>query len=106
MSSARALRSADVVPAKITSAPKCRTPSTFTRAAVSGMTIDRRDAERAGDQRDRLAVIARRVGDHARGPRLRRQLRQHVARAANLERAARLQVLALERERGGSEDGV
>jgi hypothetical protein len=37
--SARVLRSADVVPAMITSAPCSRTRSTFTRGAFSGITI-------------------------------------------------------------------
>ena len=89
----------DVVPAKITSAPKRRTPSTLTRGAVSGMTTTAGMPKRCGDQRDRLAMVAGRIGDDAGGARLWRQLRQHVARAADLERADRLQVFAFERER-------
>lgn len=44
-------------------------------------------------------MIARRVGDDAASALFRRQLRRHVEGAADLERAARLEALALEAER-------
>jgi hypothetical protein len=53
-----------------------------------------------------LAVIARRIGDDAAAALIWRQLHHHVVRAADLERAARLHVFALEVERpaGGGRD--
>ena len=61
---------------------------------------DAADPEVAGRPGHRLAVVAGRVG-HARRPRGRRgQAGQRVHRAADLERAHRLQVLRLEPEPG------
>jgi hypothetical protein len=62
------------------------------------------DAESLRDQRHRLTMIAGGVGDDARGARLGRQLRNHVAGTAHLERTHRLQVFALERQRADLEE--
>ena len=97
--SARARRSADVVPSKITSAPNDLAPSTFTRGAVVGITTTAGAPSCTRGERHRLAVIARRIGDDAALPLVGGQLRDHVVGAANLERAARLHVLALEEQR-------
>ena len=56
----------------------------------------RRDAEQAGRPRDALRVVARRVGDQAAGALVRRERRGRDVRAADLERADRLQRLGLE----------
>ena len=56
----------------------------------------RRGPEQARHQRHRLRVVARGVGDHAARQRLRRQPRDGVVGAAELERPHALQVLALE----------
>ena len=65
-----------------------------------------RSLECFGHERDRLTVIAGRVGDHAGRPRFRWELRNHVARAANLEGAAGLKALALEIQAGLSSTWV
>ena len=62
------------------------------------------NAESLRDQRDRLTMIAGGIGDDAGGARLGRQLRNHVAGTAHLERAHRLQVFALERQRTDLEE--
>ena len=99
MRSASRLRSVDVVPAKITSAPYPRAPSTLTWGPCVGMTTTagapRSSAASAGE---RLAVIARRVGDDAATEDVSVDLPHHVGGAANLERAGDLQVLALQPE--------
>ena len=59
----------------------------------------RRRPERARGERHGLPVIARRKGDDAALPLVGGQLRDHVVGPANLERAARLHVLALEQQR-------
>ena len=97
--SARARRSVDVVPAKITSAPNARAPSILIFGRGRRHDDDRRRAELARGERHRLAVIAGRERDHPAPPLLVGQLRDHVVGAANLERAAGLQVLALQEQR-------
>ena len=57
---------------------------------------DRPDAEPPRGDRHAARVIARREGDHAALPLLRRELQQPVGRAPQLERAAGLQALAFE----------
>src|SRR6185503_15942597 len=59
---------------------------------------DARQTEPLCGQRDRLTVVAGRVGDNACGTRLGRQLRQEVAGAAHLERAHRLEIFTFESE--------
>ena len=55
-------------------------------------------AEQRSGQRDGLRMVARREGDHAAGTLLRRELRDRVVGAADLEGADALLVLALEEE--------
>ena len=62
------------------------------------------NAESLRHQRDRLTMVAGRVRNDARCARLGRQLRNHVAGAAHLECAHRLQVFALERQRTDLEE--
>ena len=56
-----------VAPAKTTSPPWRRTPSTLTGGVVSGMTITARRPNCACREGHRLAVVAARVGDDAAG---------------------------------------
>jgi hypothetical protein len=88
-SSARALRSSDVVPAKTTSARR--------RHHDHGW-----NAQMASGQRDGLAMIAGRVRNHAALQLLIGELRNHVVGAADLEGAHGLEVLALQEQRPGS----
>ena len=79
-------------------APKRRTFSCFTFGAFSGITTHAGMPRRARRIGERGAVIARRMRDDA-APRLGVAQREHgVGRAARLERADLLQVLALEEE--------
>ncbi len=63
-----------------------------------GHDDDRGRSERAGGERHRLAVVARRVRDDAGSTLGGIELRDHVVRAADLERARWLKALALEEE--------
>ena len=81
------------------SAPNERAPSTLMAGAVVGITTTAGAPSCARGERHGLAVIARGIGDDAAAPLVVGQARDHVVGAANLERAARLHVLALEEQR-------
>ena len=63
-----------------------------------------RRAERARRERHRLPVIARGIRDDPPSQLIGRELRQHVERAADLEGAHRLEVLAFQEERAGNRE--
>ena len=60
-------------------------------------------AEQARGDRDRLRMVAGRVGEHAAPPQVLRQRRDLVVRAAKLERAAALEALGLQMHRRADE---
>ena len=97
--SASALRSADVVPLKNDFGAK------HARAVDLDGGRGRRHndhgghPEQAGCARERLGVIARRVGDHAAGELVAAEPCEHVGGAADLEGAGDLHVLAFQAER-------
>ncbi len=70
------------------------------RRRIVGHDDDGRDAEQSAGERHRLRVVARGIGDHAAPLLLGRQAGERVVGAAELERAAALQVLAFEKHAG------
>ena len=77
-------------------APSAVIPSRFTCGAVRRHEDRRRHAEVLRRVRDAEPVIAGRRRDDAASAHVGRQRREHVERAAQLERAGRLLVLELE----------
>ncbi len=77
-------------------APCARVASTFERGASSGITSVALHPSRARCDRHRLRVIAGRIRHHAARQLFAGKLRDKIRRAANLERAAGLEILALE----------
>ena len=78
---------------------ECPGASTLIDGAVVGMTTTAGAPSSPRRERHRLAVVARGVGDDAAAPLVVGELRDHVVGAADLERPARLQALALQPER-------
>ena len=98
------IRAASVGATVTSSAPTPLIRSVLTGGAVSGTTIAAGMREQRGGVGDGESVIAARVRDHARRPRVGQQRRDRVVGAAELERAGRLERLGLDQQ-GGRPDG-